>query len=135
VIENHLLEVKQVTHYETLFLVHPEKGPKIKEYIEKLRKVIEGQDGSVSQVEEWGMRDLAYRIQKQGKGFYTLLRYQATGRAVEELERNLRLTDGILRYLTVCANEENQPPASAAPKSQADEKAAAGEPAKTETQT
>jgi small subunit ribosomal protein S6 len=126
-----------VTHYETLFLVHPEKGPKIKEYIDKLKKVIEGQDGSVSQVEEWGMRDLAYRIQKQGKGFYTLLKYQATGRAVEELERNLKLTDGILRYLTVCASEENQPPASASPKSQTEEavKAAPGEPAKTETQT
>ena len=47
------------------------------------------------------MRDLAYRIEKQSKGVYTLLRYQATGRAVEELERNLRMTDGILRYLTV----------------------------------
>src|ERR671910_2151636 len=97
-----------VTHYETLFIVHPEKGPRVKEFIERFRKVIEGQEGVVFQVEEWGLRDLAYRIEKQGKGFYTLLQYRSSGRAVEELERNLRLTDGILRYLTVRADAEGQ---------------------------
>jgi small subunit ribosomal protein S6 len=131
------LEVKiPVTQYETLFLVHPEKGGKIKEYVEKFKKVIEGQEGSVAHVEEWGMRDLAYRIQKQGKGFYALLRYRATGRAVEELERNLKLTDGILRYLTVCAEEESQSTTDAAPKGYSEEsgKPVTGEPAKTEPQ-
>ena len=97
-----------VTHYETLFIVHPEKGPRVKEFIERFRKVIEGQQGIVSQVEEWGLRDLAYRIEKQGKGYYTLLQYRSAGRAVEELERNLRLTDGILRYLTVRDDEANR---------------------------
>ena len=63
----------------------------MKEFIEKFKKVIEGQEGTVSLVDEWGMRDLAYRIDKQSKGVYALLRYQATGRAVEELERNLSL--------------------------------------------
>jgi small subunit ribosomal protein S6 len=96
-----------VTLYETLFVVHPEKGPRMKEFVEKFKKVIEGQEGSLSQVDEWGSRDLAYRIQKQSKGYYTLLRYRASGRAVEELERNLKLTDGILRYLTVRADEDS----------------------------
>ena len=102
-----------LTNYETLFIVHPEKGPRIKEFIERFKKVIEGQQGVISQVEEWGLRDLAYRIQKQGKGYYTLLQYRASGRAVEELERNLRLTDGILRYLTVRDDEANQAVAQA----------------------
>jgi small subunit ribosomal protein S6 len=79
----------------------------MKEFVEKFKKVIEGQQGALSQVDEWGSRDLAYRIQKQSKGYYTLLRYQASGRAVEELERNLKLTDGILRYLTVRADEDS----------------------------
>lgn len=96
-----------MTLYETLFVVHPEKGPRMKEFVEKFKKVIEGQQGALSQVDEWGSRDLAYRIQKQSKGYYTLLRYQASGRAVEELERNLKLTDGILRYLTVRADEDS----------------------------
>lgn len=96
---------KAVTLYETLFVVHPEKGSRMKEFIEKFKKVIEGQAGTVSQVDEWGSRDLAYKIEKQSKGYYTLMRYHASGRAVEELERNLKLTDGILRYLTVRAEE------------------------------
>lgn len=98
---------KAVTLYETLFVVHPEKGPRMKEFIEKFKKVVEGQQGSVAQVDEWGARDLAYRIEKQSRGYYTLLRYHASGRGVEELERNLKLTDGILRYLTVRVDEEN----------------------------
>jgi small subunit ribosomal protein S6 len=102
---------RTVTLYETLFIVHPEKGPRVKEFVEKFKKVIEGQDGSVLQVDEWGLRDLAYRIDKQGKGIYILVRYRSTGRAVEELERNLKLTDGILRYLTVRA-QEGSPDAS-----------------------
>lgn len=91
--------------YETLFVVHPERGARMKEFVEKFKKVIEGQEGAMAHIDEWGMRDLAYRIDKQSKGFYTLLRYNASGRAVEELERNLKLTDGILRYLTVRTEE------------------------------
>ena len=97
---------KTVTQYETLFVVHPEKGPRLKEFIERFKKIIEGQEGTVSHVDEWGLRDLAYRIEKQGKGVYTLLQYRSSARAVEELERNLQLTDGILRYLTVRTDEE-----------------------------
>lgn len=107
-------EKNAVTLYETLFVVHPEKGMRMKEFVEKFKKVIESQDGSLSQVDEWGARDLAYRIQKQSRGYYTLLRYRATGRAVEELERNLKLTDGILRYMTVRAEEESAPAIPAA---------------------
>ena len=94
-----------MTLYETLFVVHPERGSRTKEFIERFKKVIEGQAGTMSLVDEWGVRDLAYRIEKQSKGYYVLLRYNATGRAVEELERNLKLTDGILRYLTVRTEE------------------------------
>jgi small subunit ribosomal protein S6 len=125
-----------VTLYETLFIVHPEKGPRLKEFIEKFKKVIEGQEGSLAQVDEWGLRDLAYRIDKQGKGIYTLLRYRSTGRAVEELERNLKLTDGILRYLTVRAEEGGQAAAPAVPRAQSDEQSRPQEPAaKPDTQT
>ena len=121
---------KAVTLYETLFVVHPEKGMRMKEFVERFKKIIEGQNGTVSQVDEWGARDLAYRIEKQSRGYYTLLRYQASGRAVEELERNLKLTDGILRYMTVRADEENTAtnPAAAARGAQRDTPEQAPEP-------
>jgi small subunit ribosomal protein S6 len=97
-----------VTQYETLMVVHPERGPRVKEFIERFQKVIEGQSGTGVRVEEWGLRDLAYRINKQGKGYYALFQYEGTGQTVQELERNLKLTDGILRYMTVRADENAQ---------------------------
>lgn len=110
-----------VTLYETLFVVHPEKGPRNKEFIERFNKVVEGQEGAIVHVEEWGLRDLAYKIEKQGKGYYTLMRYKATGKAVAELERNLKLTDGILRYLTTRADEDSPTTSPSAPRVYTDE--------------
>ncbi|MFQ5902994.1 MAG: 30S ribosomal protein S6 [Candidatus Binatia bacterium] len=95
-----------VTLYETIFIVHPDQGGKVKEFTDRFKKIIEGLDGAVSQVDEWGLRDLAYRIKKQTKGYYTLFQYRSSARAVEELERNMKLTDGVLRYLTVRLDEE-----------------------------
>jgi small subunit ribosomal protein S6 len=95
-----------VTQYETLFIIHPDRAARVKEFIDKFKKVVEGLDGTFAHVEEWGLRDLAYRIDKQSKGFYVLLQYRSSARAVEELERNMRLTDGILRYLTVRVDEQ-----------------------------
>ena len=110
-----------MTLYETLFVVHPEKGPRMKEFIERFKKVIEGQDRSVTDIDEWGARDLAYRIEKQARGYYTLIRYNASGRAVDELERNLRMTDGILRYLTVRADASTPTISPSAPRPYSDD--------------
>lgn len=104
-----------MTQYETLMVVHPERGPRVKEFIERFQKVIEGQSGTGVHVEEWGLRDLAYRIDKQAKGYYALFQYQGTGQTVQELERNLKLTDGILRYMTVRSEEPEQAPSPAPP--------------------
>jgi small subunit ribosomal protein S6 len=98
-----------VTPYETLFILHPDLGGRAKEFIDRFKAIIDGQGGTVSQVEEWGLRDLAYRIQKQAKGYYVLLQYRATGRAVDELERNMKLMDGLLRYLSVRLDETGEP--------------------------
>jgi small subunit ribosomal protein S6 len=62
---------------------------------------------------------MAYRIEKQGKGYYTLLQYRSEARAVDELERTMRLTDGVLRYLTVRVDEAAEAAAQAARESHA----------------
>ncbi|MGH7775009.1 MAG: 30S ribosomal protein S6 [Candidatus Binatia bacterium] len=100
-----------MTLYETLFIVHPDQGGRVKEFIEGFKKIIEGLNGTVSHVDEWGLRDLAYRIQKQSKGYYVLLQYRSSANTVKELERNMKISDGVLRYLTVRLDEE----AAAAP--------------------
>jgi len=123
-----------VTQYETLMVVHPERGPRVKEFIERFQKVIEGQNGTAIQVEEWGLRDLAYRIEKQSKGYYTLFQYQGTGQTVQELERNLKLADGILRYMTVRSDVPAQAPAPSAARAAPAAEAPAGPEGKTKTE-
>lgn len=106
--------------YETLFIVHPDHGGRLKEYIEGYKKLIEALAGTIHQVDEWGLRDLAYSIQKQTKGYYTLLQYHSSVRAVEELERNMKLSDGVLRYLTVHLDEGVEPAPRPTPKETAE---------------
>lgn len=95
-----------MTLYETLFIIHPDHVARVKEFVDKFRQILEELQGVVSQVDEWGLKDMAYRIQKQTRGYYILLRYRATSAAVQELERNMKLADGVMRYLTVRSEEE-----------------------------
>lgn len=88
--------------YETLFLEHPEtSGQRAAEIEQRLRSVIASQGGNVLELQDWGLRELAYPIRHQKRGRYFLLRYECKPGVVEELERNLKLIDEILRYVTV----------------------------------
>ncbi len=101
--------------YETVVLVHPDAGePGATEIAERVKKLIEDQGGTVSQVQDWGIRDLAYLIAKQRRAFYVLLEYRATPKALLEIERNLKLMDRVLRFASV-RQAENAPPAPARP--------------------
>jgi small subunit ribosomal protein S6 len=111
-----------VTQYETLFIVHPEQGGSIKDHVERLKKIVQDLGGTVTHVEEWGLRDLAYRIQKQRKGHYSLVHYQASAAAVVEVERYLKLSDGVMRYLTVRPGEDQESAAQQGPKNIADKR-------------
>ncbi|MCX7982702.1 MAG: 30S ribosomal protein S6 [Syntrophales bacterium] len=73
----------------------------IESLIDRYQNIIASQGGSVVRVEKWGRRKLAYEIKKQNKGFYFLLNFVAPQGAVDELERNFKLDDRILRFLTV----------------------------------
>jgi len=98
--------------YETLVLIHPEQGePGSKELATRIRTLIEEQGGTVSQVQEWGQRDLAYLVDKQRRAFYVLFEYRATPKALAEIERNLKLMDPVLRFISV-RQAENAPPAA-----------------------
>ena len=97
--------------YETLVLLHPDQGePGAKELGTRIRTLIEEQGGTVSQVQEWGLRDLCYLIAKQRRAFYVLYEYRATPKGLLEIERNLKLMDPVLRFVSV-RQAENAPPA------------------------
>ena len=101
--------------YETLVLIHPDAGePGAKEIAERIKKLIEDQGGTVSQVQDWGARELAYLIAKQRRAFYVLFEYRATSKALLEIERNLKLMDRVLRFGSV-RQAENAPPAPPSP--------------------
>src|SRR5689334_18809601 len=96
--------------YETLVLIHPDAGePGAKEVADRVKKLIEDQGGSVGQVQDWGVRELAFLLAKQRRGFYVFFEYRATPRALLEIERNLKLMDRVLRFTSV-RQAENAPP-------------------------
>ncbi|HYR97013.1 MAG TPA: 30S ribosomal protein S6 [Candidatus Binatus sp.] len=101
--------------YETLVLIHPDLGePGSKELAERVKKLIEDQGGTVTQVQDWGVRELAYLIAKQRRAFYVLFEYRGTPKALLEIERNLKLMDRVLRFVSV-RQAENAPPAPPRP--------------------
>jgi small subunit ribosomal protein S6 len=97
--------------YETLTVLHPDLGePGAKEMVQKLRGVLEGGRAEIKKVDEWGVRELAYTIRRQRRGIYVLIEYKAEPQAVWELERQLKLNDQVLRFLSVRQIHKKAPP-------------------------
>jgi len=93
--------------YEELFILRPdvtdeEVGP----VIDQIRTVVTTAGGTVDKEERWGVRKLAYRIEKRNEGYYVLLQITCPATTVKELERRLRVNDNILKYLTVRIDEK-----------------------------
>ncbi len=88
--------------YETLLLLSPELAAENREtVIAALSAIIEREQGKMVLVDAWGMKDLAYPVQKHMRGYYVRLEYAAPASAILELERNIRITDGIYKFVTV----------------------------------
>ncbi|ABB38211.1 ribosomal protein S6 [Oleidesulfovibrio alaskensis G20] len=93
--------------FETLLLLSPELGSQPREdLLAVLTGVIEREQGSVLAVDHWGMRDLAYPVRKHMRGYYVRLEYAVAGPSVAELERIIRITDGIYKFVTVKLADE-----------------------------
>ena len=93
--------------FETLMLLSPELSAENRENtINAMVAVIERDGGKLIEIDSWGMRDLAYPVHKLMRGFYVRLVYQAPAELIAELERNIRITDGIFKFLTVKLDEE-----------------------------
>jgi small subunit ribosomal protein S6 len=93
--------------YEELFIVRPDlPEEETDQLIEKLTTLVAGQGGNVDKVDKWGVRKLAYRVQKRSEGFYVLLQFTAKPETVKELERQLRVQDQVMKFLTVRIDEK-----------------------------
>ena len=95
--------------YEHTYIARQDIQPQQVEAItEQLTKIIEENGGQVKKTEYWGLRTLAYRIKKYKKGHYTLLNIDAPAAVIEELERNERLHEDIVRFLTIRVEEHEE---------------------------
>ena len=98
-------------YYEHVFLLRQDLGPaQVDSVIDDLKKVVEERGGKVSKVEKWGLRPLAYRIGKNRKAHYVLFNLETPPEAVEELERIERISDDVIRFLTVRVEELEKGP-------------------------
>jgi small subunit ribosomal protein S6 len=92
--------------YEELFIIKPDATEEeIEQVVEQVRQLIISGGGTVDKLEKWGIRKLAFRIQKQREGFYVLFQFTAPPDAVREIERRLRVSDLVLKFLTVRIDE------------------------------
>lgn len=93
--------------YETIYILRPNTPNEgVAEVNTRIKGVIEGMGGKVIKVDNWGKRRLAYEVAKERKGIYLYWQYLAQPGVVEETERNLRMLDSVIRYLTVKVDED-----------------------------
>lgn len=88
--------------YETIFITYADlPDEEMTALIERYNAIVKAQNGTLIKIEKWGKRKLAYEIKKQSRGNYVLLDFAGSSAVVAELERNLRIGDKILKYMTV----------------------------------
>lgn len=93
-------------HYETTYILRPNLGEEqFTEIINRTNAIITADGGAVIHLDRWGIKRLAYEINKEIQGYYIYLNYAAPGKTVDEIERIFRIDDKVLRYLTVKLGE------------------------------
>ncbi|MEM0487810.1 MAG: 30S ribosomal protein S6 [Candidatus Bathyarchaeia archaeon] len=89
-------------YYESMILISPdEEIGSTKSTLDEIQNLISSSGGEVIEIQEWGMRNLAYKIKKKEKAYYYIIRFRAKPDFIREYERWLELKDSILRYLTI----------------------------------
>ncbi|MDQ8048743.1 30S ribosomal protein S6 [Luteibacter sp.] len=97
-------------HYEVVFLVHPDQSEQVPAMIERYKALIEGDNGTIHRLEDWGRRQLAYPIANLAKAHYVMLNIEVSQNALNELETGFRFNDAVLRHLVVRRDEADTEP-------------------------
>ena len=91
--------------YEVLYIIDPTQGEEsITALVEKFKAMVEA-EGTLSNIEEWGKRKLAYEINDLTEGYYVLMNFESKPEFPAELERVMKITEGVLRCLTTAVEE------------------------------
>jgi small subunit ribosomal protein S6 len=97
-------------HYEVVFMVHPDQSEQVPAMIERYKALIEGDNGKIHRLEDWGRRQLAYPIANLAKAHYVMLNIEVSQNALNELETGFRFNDAVLRHLVVRRDEADLEP-------------------------
>jgi len=93
--------------YEELFIIKPDAPEEeIDGFIDQVKKVIAAGKGTVDKVDKWGVRKLAYRVQKYNEGFYVLVQFSSEPDLVKEVERRMLVADQVIKFITVRIDEK-----------------------------
>src|SRR6266436_5060385 len=113
--------------YEELFIVKPDAPEEeVDAYIGQLKELITNGKGTVDKADKWGTRKLAYRVQKYNEGIYVLIQFTSSPELVKEVERRMRVSDQVIKFITVRIDEKLK---KIAKRKKAREKRAARRPA------
>ena len=96
---------KTSANYELLYIIDPDKGEEgIAAIVEKFKALIE-EHGTINEIDEWGKRKLAYLINDKPEGYYVLVKFTSAPSFPAELDRVLKITDGVMRSLITVYGE------------------------------
>ena len=113
-------------HYETTYILRPNLGEEqFTEIIDRTNAIVTNDGGAIICLDRWGIKRLAYEINREIQGYYVYMNYAAPGKTVDEIERIFRIDDRALRYLTVKLGDAMDAEAIEAEKQRIAEKAAA----------
>lgn len=111
--------------YEHVLLVRQDATPQqVEALVEQMKTVVEGGGGKVGKIESWGLRSLAYRVRKNRKAHYSLLNIDAPWAAVAEMERQLKINEDVLRFMTVKVDALEEGPSAVLQRRERDERRA-----------
>ncbi|MCD6320490.1 MAG: 30S ribosomal protein S6 [Candidatus Desulfofervidaceae bacterium] len=98
----------KVREYETVIVADPELSEEqIEELFTKFGNIIARHEGILKEVEKWGVRDLAFKVNHKRKGYYAILHYYGGSELVNEIERNIKIDDRIIRFLTIKVSKKD----------------------------
>ena len=100
-----------MSFYESVYIARPDiSAAQVEALTQSLTGIVEENGGKVTKTEYWGVKSLAYRIKKNRKGHYSLLNLDAPPAALKEMERNMRLSEDIIRYMSVRVDQLEEGP-------------------------
>ncbi len=97
--------------YETVFIARQDYTPaQYDELVKTVESIVADNSGKVAKTEKWGLKQLAYKMKKNKKGYYAMVQFEGNGDTIRELDRRFGLNEDVVRYMTIAIKEIKSEP-------------------------